>query len=358
MKNIRSLSGLVLCLLVSACRVEVPVPTSGTVTTNSGSMNCAAGATCALDVADIHFDETFVAHPAPGFVFDSWRAGSWRLCPGQTGDCRFSTATLEGNEAASALFSDPAQVLYVDPRFLSTGFKVLITGNSFVASIGNTMAARAASAGVANHDHNQVTSGGVTGTPQALWDNATKGAQIRSILDEGDVDIFTLLPDTMAAHRLWIDYALAQNPDTRIVIKMPWIPYPHIRNTADYAAFTDSFHADQHAHVDALRLEYPGVEISCLPYADGAVLLREEFEAGNLEEITAVKGSASTAIYTDTIGHAGNMLKELSRLIMVRSLYDVDMTTYAYNPSFTANLKTMAQDVTDGHDPAYDALYR
>lgn len=358
MKNIRTTFAVIICLLLSACPLEVPVPTSGSVTTNSGSMNCAAGTTCSLDVTDIHFDETFVAHPAPGFVFDSWQSGSRRLCGDQAGDCQFSTATLEGNEAAIALFSDPDQVLYIEPRFLSTGFKVLITGNSFVNSIAFAMPNRAAAAGVANHNHNQVTSGGISGTPQALWNNATKGPQIRGILDEGDVDIFTMLPDTMAAYRLWIDYALAQNPNTRIALKMPWVPSPATRSTTEYATFTANFHAGLHADVDALRSEYPGVEIFCLPYADGAVMLRELFDAGDLEGITVLTGGAATAIYTDAIGHAGNMLKELSRLIMVRSLYDVDMTTYAFNPPFTADLKSMAQQITDAHDPAYDALYR
>jgi len=54
---------------------------------------------------------------------------------------------------------------------------------------------------IANHDHNQVAAGGANGAPEALWNNATKGPQIRGILDDGDVDLFimTSLPQPSTA---------------------------------------------------------------------------------------------------------------------------------------------------------------
>ena len=157
------------CVALAACRIEVPVPTSGSVATNSGSMNCAAGSTCTLDVADIHFDETFVATPATGFVFDSWKSGNRRICGGNTGPCQYSTANLERNAQAIALLSDPDQVLYVDPYFKSTGFNVLGMGHSFFRPFIDGMPNHAAQAGIVNHTQSKVIAGGVNGTPLALW---------------------------------------------------------------------------------------------------------------------------------------------------------------------------------------------
>ena len=69
---------------IAACKIDVDVPAGGSVTTNSGSLSCSANSSCTLDVADIYFDETFVANPAPGFDFIGWKSGPARLCSGST----------------------------------------------------------------------------------------------------------------------------------------------------------------------------------------------------------------------------------------------------------------------------------
>jgi hypothetical protein len=95
------------------------VPAGGSVTTNSGSLSCSANSSCTLDVADIYFDETFVANPATGFDFIGWKSGPARLCAGSTEPCRFSTASLAGNEDAIALLDDPNLLVYLEPAFVS-----------------------------------------------------------------------------------------------------------------------------------------------------------------------------------------------------------------------------------------------
>jgi len=106
---------------VAACKIDVGVPAGGSVTTNSGSLSCSANSSCTIDVADIYFDETFVANPATGFDFIGWKSGPARLCPGSTGPCRFSTAGLAGNEDAIALLDDQNLVVYLEPAFVSEG---------------------------------------------------------------------------------------------------------------------------------------------------------------------------------------------------------------------------------------------
>lgn len=105
--------------LISACRIDVDVPAGGSVTTDSGSLNCMANSTCTLDVTDIYFDETFVANPADGFDFIGWKSGPARLCAGNTEPCHFSTTGLEGNEDAIALLDDPDLLVYLEPAFAS-----------------------------------------------------------------------------------------------------------------------------------------------------------------------------------------------------------------------------------------------
>lgn len=104
---------------LAACKIDVNVPVGGSVSTNSGSLTCTANSTCTLDVADIYFDETFVANPATGYDFISWKSGPGRLCAGSSQPCNFSTAGLEGNDDAIALLDDPSLMVYVEPAFVS-----------------------------------------------------------------------------------------------------------------------------------------------------------------------------------------------------------------------------------------------
>ena len=104
---------------IAACKIDVDVPSGGSVTTDSGSLSCSANSSCSLDVANIYFDETFVANPATGFDFIGWKSGPARLCAGSTEPCRFSTAGLAGNEDTIALLDDPNLLVYLEPAFVS-----------------------------------------------------------------------------------------------------------------------------------------------------------------------------------------------------------------------------------------------
>ena len=99
------------------------------------------------------------------------------------------------------------------------GFNSLVIGHSFFKPFADGMTDYITAAGIAGHTQTVVFSGGATGAPLALWENATKGPQIRAILDGGDVELFgmTYHPDypTSEGYENWIDYALAKNPTTR-----------------------------------------------------------------------------------------------------------------------------------------------
>lgn len=346
---------------LAACKIEIDVPTSGNVTTASNNINCASGQTCSVDVIDIFFNETFVAQPATDFVFTGWKQKTRGLCGNSVAPCLLYSSLAAGNAALTALLNDPNEIFYLEPSFQSTGFKTLITGNSFVNSIGWGIPGHAATAGIANHVHSQVTRGGANGAPEALWNNATAGPQIRGILDDGDVDLFimTVLPSTTDGFRLWIDYLLVQNPNTRVGIVAPWFPQAGAVTSATYESAWNHLHAITHDEIDTLRAEYPGVEIFCVPYGASGVELRALLDAGNLPDVTGLTSGNGTGIFVnDAIGHADPILRDLSRLVLARGLYDIDLTNFAHDPGYITDLKAIAQSIADAHDPAYDAPYR
>ena len=58
---------------IGGCKIVVNMPNTGSVVTESGAYLCEAGQTCEIDVTDIFFDETFIAKPSGGLLFDKWK---------------------------------------------------------------------------------------------------------------------------------------------------------------------------------------------------------------------------------------------------------------------------------------------
>lgn len=239
-----------------------------------------------------------------------------------------------------------------------TGVHSLFIGHSFFRPFADGMPFHAAQAGIVGHTQNVVFSGGATGAPQALWENPTKSAEIKAILDDGDVELFgmTYHPDypSSEGYENWIDYALARNPDTSFFLGLPWSTDPASTTAATYASTWLTGHAtDWHDLIDYLRALYPRVEIFCIPYGQSAVELRLLFEAGNLPDVNFLIGASNDAIYTDTLGHAGDILVDLGRLVWLNAIYDVDLTTYSWNPGYSTELKAIGQAIMDAHNATY-----
>jgi len=362
MKSISPLIPVLCCVALSACKIEIEVPTSGSVTTNSSNINCAAGEVCTVDVSDIFFDETFVAQPAAGFVFTGWKQKSRGFCQGSTAPCALNTAGFAGNANLTALLNNPNEVFYLEPSFQSTGFDSLFIGHSFFKPFAEGMPFHTAQNSLTDHTQSLVFAGGPNGAPEALWNNAAKRADIQAVLNTGNVELFVMTyhPDypTITGYRLWVDYAVAQNPNTRFAIALPWEPYPAQTNAATYESNWHDFHPTIHAGIDFLRNRHPGTDVFCIPYGQSAVELRTLFEANNLDDVDVLISSNGDAIYRDNLGHADDILVELGRLVWINALYDVDLTTYSYDPGYDADLKSIAHDIMDDHDPDYDAPYR
>ena len=106
------------------------------------------------------------------------------------------------------------------------GFNSLFIGHSFFKPFADGMPNYTGAAGIPGHSQSVVFSGGATGAPLALWNNASKSAQIKAYLDSGDVELFAMTYHptypTTEGYENWINYALSKNPNTRFALALPW----------------------------------------------------------------------------------------------------------------------------------------
>jgi hypothetical protein len=251
----------------------------------------------------------------------------------------------------------------VEAEVPETGFNTLFAGHSFLKPFADGMPDYVAAAGIAGHSQVVVFSGGATGAPQALWENPSKGAQIRSILDAGDIELFGMTYHysypTFEGYVKWIDYALGQNQNTKFFIALPWLPNPAAVSASEYATTWATIYVSVwHGFMDGLRALYPGVEIYSIPYGQSAAELRNLQAAVGLSGVPNLTGNAASSIFTDNLGHPGDILRDLGRLVWLRGIYDVDLSIYSYGPSWGAtDLNAIASSIMDDHDPNYDAQY-
>ncbi len=240
------------------------------------------------------------------------------------------------------------------------GVKALFIGHSFFRPFAQEMPFHATQAGIVGHTQNVVFRGGANGAPEALWNDPVARAEIQGYLDAGDVELFgmTIHGDYpgLTGYINWFDYALAQNPDTRFMLALPWLPQPASYTAPAYASAWHATHAGPwHDFVDAMRALYPNVEIFCNPYGQSALELRLLLDVGNLPGVTAVQGPAATSIHTDTLGHAGDILEALGELVWLNVIYGVDLLTYSYSPPWATDLNAVAQTIMDAHNAEYGA---
>jgi hypothetical protein len=239
-----------------------------------------------------------------------------------------------------------------------SGYNSLFIGHSFFNPFAIGMPFHAAQAGIVGHTQQTVFAGGANGAPEALWNNPTTRAQIQGILDAGDVQLFGMTYHgaypTSLGYENWISYALAQNPNTRFALALPWGTNPESTSAAVYANTWHAGHATGwHDLIDYLRSLYPGVEIYCIPYGQSALELRLLLEASNLPDVDFLVSPTGDAIYRDSFGHADDILVDLGQLVWLNAIYGVELNTYAYDPGYSTDLKAIGQSIMDAHDAQY-----
>jgi len=262
-----------------------------------------------------------------------------------------------GSVALSLALVDAALI-----ELQTIGFNSMFIGHSFFIPIANTMPIHTEIAGIKYHTQTTVFSGGSSGAPEALWNDEGKSEDIRLVLDAGGIDFFAMTYHDdypgLTGYTNWIDYALEASPDVHIALGIPWVPNPESYDNVSYRSTSEEFHAAIfHPLIDELRALYPNTDIYCIPYASGAVELRDLYAAGTLDDVEALVSDSAESIYNDTLGHADGILYSVVEMVWLKSIYGIDLSTYTYDPGYTIDVKAIAEKVMDEHDPAYNAPY-
>ena len=187
-------------------------------------------------------------------------------------------------------------------------------------------------AGETNHTQYIEFSGGESGSPGLLWDDAEHQANIRAFLDTGEIDVLIMICcspefirtlDTDQAVWNFTDHAVMKNPDVRIGLAMPWKDFPGEYGTQ--ASMTNSTLdiLPYWENPDELRADHP--VRTCSPSIMAHSHTRcEMFEAGDLDgDLERLQGPKATSLFTDQKGHAGDMLVDVGTLIWLHAVHGV-----------------------------------
>ena len=249
------------------------------------------------------------------------------------------------------------------------GYNMLLIGNSFFKPYAENLDDLSIIAGFEKHNSTRITRGGENGRPINFWNdsNSIEHSQIKTTLDEGNIDIFGMTSghdheDRIEGHREWINYALQNNPDIKIFIAIPQIDFP-----ADWEQRAQEYGFDNieelynyfvndivhHEMVDQLRDEFPSTEFFTIPTGWTSVNL-DKMNSNNelLDEISRF-GPQSSSLFTDLKGHQGDIIRQTGSLLWLTSIYNVDLLVFSHNHGFNTNLNEIAKQIMDNHNQNY-----
>jgi hypothetical protein len=259
-------------------------------------------------------------------------------------------SVVETNEACKYLTSQ---------EDTTTGYACFFMGHSFFIPVARSFNNHPVAAGFSDHSQVVYQKPGNSGTPAAMWNNITVRSEIQTILDTGSFDLvgMTFHSDYPSAegYLKWVGYALQQNPDTRFFIGMPWVRYPD-RQSASEMEEDYSFKHNEIVHkiIDTLRLNYPQNEFFCIPYGMASITLKGLYENNNLQDVSQLIGDPDSSVYTDQLGHAGEILRTFTALIWLSAIYDVDLQNYNHSTGYNTDLKVLSKNILHTHDTCYD----
>ena len=249
------------------------------------------------------------------------------------------------------------------------GYNMLLIGNSFFKPYAEKLDNLSIIAGFENHSSTRITRGGENGRPINFWNDSDSNEhqQIKAALDAGNIDVFGMTAghetdDRIEGHRLWINYALQNNPNITIFIAIPQIDFPAdweeraqeygfntIQELYDYFV-NDIVHNEM---VDILRIEFPSTKIFTIPTGWTSVNL-DQMNINNelLDDITRF-GPQPTSLFVDNKGHQGDIIRETGSLLWLNNIYGVDLSIFSYETGFNTDLHEIAKQISDSHDSNY-----
>ena len=122
------------------------------------------------------------------------------------------------------------------PQEESTGYNMLLMGNSFFRPYADHLDNLATGANLFEHNSTVVFRGGENGRPINLWNDSTTEEHqlIKSTLDQGNIEVFGMTSgydidsdNPTEGHSAWIRYALQNNPNIIIFIAIGSLDFPN-----------------------------------------------------------------------------------------------------------------------------------
>ena len=244
----------------------------------------------------------------------------------------------------------------------SEDYNVLYIGHSFGRKFAELLDDYAHTAGETSHAQYIEFSGGESGSPGLLWDDAEHQANIKAFLDTGEIDVLVMICcspefiqtlDTDQAIWNFTDYAVEKNPEVRIGLAMPWKDFPgEYENASEYAT-NSTLDLMPHWGIlsDELSADYPETDVLTFHHGALAYEMREMFEAGDLDEdIERLQGPKATSLFTDEKGHAGDILIDTGTLIWLHAVHGVDPMTMPEFTQWEVDIRQIAKDSIDGQN--------
>jgi len=246
------------------------------------------------------------------------------------------------------------------------GLNMLLMGNSFFRPYAERLEELAVDAGYLEHSDRRVTRGGQNGSPVGLWNNADTNAEIKAILDAGNIEIFGMTgnynPDNPTqGFSEWIAYALQNNPDITVFISIPPFDFPSDWQTKEqdhgksieelYAQFVNDY--IHKTLIDQLRVEFPSTKIFSIPTGWATFELAAMHENNLLSDDISLFGSFNNGIFTDEKGHQGKIVAYTGTLMWLNGLYQVNLRTDDFETGFNTDLHSIAEEIMSSHDPDY-----
>ena len=238
-------------------------------------------------------------------------------------------------------------------------YNVLYIGHSFGRIFAQTLEDYAHSTGFDDHAQYIEMSGGASGAPDALWADDGHRKNIKAYLDTGEIDVLIMIccsiefieTGAQSDEAIWnfTDYALENNPDTRIGLALPWKDYPSdYDNATDYRNNSDETYEAWKSLASNLSSDYPGADVFTFHHGAVAYELREMFESGGLEgDIEKLTGSKETSIFTDYKGHAGDLMIDTGTLIWLHAVHAVDPMTMPEFTQWEIDIRQIAKTIID-----------
>lgn len=235
---------------------------------------------------------------------------------------------------------------------LESGANGLFIGQSFFVPVAEAFDDAAQRGGFADHALDTVFAGGANGSPQALWENETQRQAIEQKLATGEVALFGMTIGEVSEdnpgefYALWIDLALGYNPSTKIFIGFPYLQGGPNKTSDAYDLEITEGGDNFFPVVQGLRDFYPDTDIFYSNYGKVLSQMKAEYEAGGLEDITALVDTQSGLFTDGGAGHSGPMGEHIAALVWAELLYGADTETLV-DPAYNADdVLRIASDIT------------